>query len=619
MSGLCGWTGFSFSRDESLACIERMCRSLARTSGEAVAQAVGQRSALAVTDPGRQMECFQQGDAMAAIYGRPRSSDPRAPSLGNGLARYLIERYREVGPAVLGTLRGPFALAAMLGDGDDAILAIDRMAICPLTYAVLPQGLVFASSADALNLHPGVTVAIDAQSVFNYIFFHTVPGGSGIFRGQQRLPPGGYLRLRGGKLETGAYWKMSYREDAGTDLTSLKTEFRALLRQSVRDVVDGTRIGTFLSGGTDSSTVAGVLAEISAHPVRTYSIGFDVPGYDEMAYARIAARHFGTDHHEYFVTPADVLNFVPKLAAGCDQPFGNASAVPTYYCAHMARQDNVETLLGGDGGDELFGGNERYATQKIFSWYDAIPEAIRRGLIQPLLSIMPGTDRVTLLRKLDSYVSQARIPMPDRLHSYNLLNRNPLESVFVDDFLEAVDPRTPLSLFREAYENADADGMLNRMLALDLQFTLANNDLYKVNTMCEMAGVKVAYPLLSEDLVNFSARLPSHLKVKGLKLRYFFKQALDDFLPKEIIRKKKHGFGLPIGIWMQKHGPLRDLAYDTLQALKARKILRPEFIDQLVEHHRSGFAAHYGGEIWSLMILELWFQAHRNTMDAEGR
>jgi asparagine synthase (glutamine-hydrolysing) len=209
--------------------------------------------------------------------------------------------------------------------------------------------------------------------------------------------------------------------------------------------------------------------------------------------------------------------------------------------------------------------------------------------------------------------------MPDRLHSYNLLNRNPLERIFADGFLDVVDPRVPLSLFREAYNNADAGSMLNRMLALDLQFTLANNDLYKVNTMCDMAGVRVAYPLLSEELVNFSARLPSSLKVKGLKLRYFFKEALKDFLPPEIIRKKKHGFGLPVGIWMQKHKPLSELAYDTLQAFKARKILRPEFIDQLVENHRSGFAAHYGGEIWSLMVLELWFQAHRHTMNAVPR
>jgi len=412
---------------------------------------------------------------------------------------------------------------------------------------------------------------------------------------------------------------MSYQEDTSRDFATLKREFHALLRQGVREAVDGTTVGTFLSGGTDSSTVAGILTELGGKPVRTYSIGFDVPGYDEIAYARTAARHFGTLHHEYFVTPGDVLDFVPKLAASCDQPFGNASAVPTYYCAHMARQDGVETLLGGDGGDELFGGNERYATQKIFSWYEAIPAAIRNGLIQPFLAVLPGTDRISGVRKAKSYVTQARIPMPDRMHSYNLLNRNPHERIFVDDFLATVDRGQPLTMFREVYENADARSMLNRMLALDLRFTLANNDLYKVNKMCELAGVKVAYPMLSEGLVSFSAMLPSNLKVKGLKLRYFFKEALRGFLPKEIIEKKKHGFGLPVGIWMQKHQPLKELAYDTLQALKARKILRREFIDQLVEDHRSGFAAHYGGEIWSLMILELWLQTHPSALGVQSR
>jgi len=609
MTGLCGWAGLAHANDEARAIVERMAVPLLRRDDSCAQYAINEMSSLAVAAVSTKRELHQEGATIAAIYGKPRSSDARAPELGCGLARYLLECYRDEGIEFLRTLSGPFSLVLVLDQGREALLAIDRMGICALMYSLTRQGMVFGSTADVLNSYSGAP-PIDQQSLFNYIYFHMVPSPSGIFRDQHRVAPGSYVRYRRDRVETGAYWKMRYEENVSRDFGELKEEFRSLLRKSVSQAVDGGTTGTFLSGGTDSSTVAGILTEVSEKPANTYSIGFDVPDYDEIRYARIAAKHFGTAHHEYFVTPNDVLGFIPRLASFCDQPFGNASAVPTYYCASLARSDGVDTLLGGDGGDELFGGNERYAMQTIFSWYGAVPELLREGFIEPLLAALPVTHRVPLLRKAKSYVSQAMVPMPDRLHSYNVLNRNPLEQVFVADFLASVDASRPLSLFRDAYHNADAGSMLNRMLALDLQFTVADIDLYKVNKMCELANVRPAYPMLNDELVTFSATLPTHLKLKGIKLRYFFKEALSDFLPKEIINKRKHGFGLPVGIWMRSYKPLQDLAYSAMDAFKARKILRPEFIDQLVRSHCSGSAAYYGGEIWVLMMLELWLQAH---------
>jgi asparagine synthase (glutamine-hydrolysing) len=353
-----------------------------------------------------------------------------------------------------------------------------------------------------------------------------------------------------------------------------------------------------------------LLAKVSGRPARSYSIGFEAEGYDEMGYARIAARHFSTDHHEYYVTPDDVLALAPRLAGFCDQPFGNASAVPTYYCAQLAKSDGVELLLGGDGGDELFGGNERYATQAIFSFYGHVPALLRKGLIEPVLFGVPGADRIALLRKARGYVTKASVPLPERLLAYNMLRSNPLDAVFTEAFLERVDPNMPSKLYRGVYDGADAHGSLNRLLALDLQFTLADNDLYKVNRMCAMVDLDVAYPMMSDDLVAFSARLPARLKLRGTTLRYFFKEALKDFLPREIITKHKHGFGLPIGIWMQSHAPLRALAYDAVRALGSRGVVRPEFIERVMSEHQSGDAAYWGGEIWVLSQLELWLQTH---------
>jgi asparagine synthase (glutamine-hydrolysing) len=329
-----------------------------------------------------------------------------------------------------------------------------------------------------------------------------------------------------------------------------------------------------------------------------------------MAYARIAARHFGTAHHEYYVTPDDVANLMQRLARFCDQPFGNASAVPAYYCAHMAKSDGVDLMLGGDGGDELFGGNERYARQSIFELYEEVPALLRRCVVEPVLFGIPWGERISPLRKARSYVRQASVPMPGRLHTYIVLNRIGPERIFTDEFLGSIDPGTPARLFDEVYRGADAQTMLNRMLALDLQFTLADNDLYKVSRMCELAGVDVAYPMLDDDLVAFSAALPTRLKLKGTTLRYFFKRALRDFLPREIIEKRKHGFGLPVGEWMQTHDRLRELAYGAVSDFRARRVVRASFIDEMIASHRAGHAAYWGGEIWVLAVLELWLQSH---------
>jgi asparagine synthase (glutamine-hydrolysing) len=330
-----------------------------------------------------------------------------------------------------------------------------------------------------------------------------------------------------------------------------------------------------------------------------------------MEYARITAKHFAAEAHEYYVTPQDVVEAIPLIAQAYDEPFGNSSAVPTYFCARMARADGVKVLLAGDGGDEIFGGNVRYARQKILEWYWCVPAPLRRALIEPLALGLPAGDRIPVLRKLRSYIHQASVPLPDRLESYNFLHRSPLENVFEPDFLAKVDMTQPLVLLREVYERTASTSPVNRMMHLDLQFTLADNDLRKVSRMCELAGVEVRYPLLDEPLVDFSGQVPASLKVRGLKLRYFFKQALKDFLPPETIAKTKHGFGMPFGLWLKSHKPLRDVAFGSLQAFEQRGIVKPDFLKELWHQHETSHATYFGVMIWVVMMLECWLAARK--------
>jgi asparagine synthase (glutamine-hydrolysing) len=349
-----------------------------------------------------------------------------------------------------------------------------------------------------------------------------------------------------------------------------------------------------------------MLGEVTGERPRTYSIGFAAEGYDEMHFARIAARHFGTDHHEHYISAQEVVDAIPLIAMAHDQPFGNSSAVPTYYCAKRAKEDGVQTMLGGDGGDELFGGNERYAKQYLYSLYSDLPSVVRKGLIEPLVCPLP--ENLPLIGKAQRYIRHASQRMPARYDNYNLLERLGPHAIFTSDFLETVERQSPAQEMAHVYWGQNAQSMINRMLGFDLKYTLEDNDLPKVVRSCDLAGVVVRFPLLDDKLVAFSATLPPELKVRRTRLRYFFKEALRGFLPEEIIKKSKHGFGLPFGPWLNEYRLLRQIALDSLTNLKQRGIIKPEFIDELCSKHMANHASYYGTMVWVLMMLEQWFQ-----------
>jgi asparagine synthase (glutamine-hydrolysing) len=585
-----------------------MAARLSRFDRSAVHSAATDFGAVAAAGDGASI--FQDGQRLVAIWGHARFNDPDLAALAreHGAARALAQGHAHKGSDIAGALSGSWAFAILDARSGEAVLAIDRTGASPLCYGLVSGTLVFGSSLDALSAFPGGASGIDRQAIYDYVYFHMIPAPRTVRAGRSRLLPGSLLAWRGGDPTPRPYWEMRYVEDERRPIADLKRDFLSVLRGAVRETAAGGSVGTFLSGGTDSSTVAGMLGEVTGQAARTYSIGFEAQGYDEMEYARIAARHFGTQHHEYYVTPADVVSAIPRIAEIHDQPFGNSSAVPSYFCAKLARDDGVSVLLGGDGGDELFGGNERYAKQHLYSLYSDLPRGLRKGLIEPLAFLPP---EIGLFGKAQRYIRNASVPMPARYDNYNLVERLGKNIIFTPDFLESVDTALPETIMEEAYAGVHARSLINRMLALDLRFTLADNDLPKVARACELAGVDVRFPLLDDTVVAFSATLPPRLKLKGTRLRYFFKEALRGFLPEEIILKTKHGFGLPFGPWLQTHRPLRQLALDSLSDLKPRGIVRPEFVDELTSTHVESHAGYYGTMVWVLMMLEQWLGQRR--------
>lgn len=555
----------------------------------------------------RRLSVHEDDDGLCLAWGEPSFADARDADRAEaqGAAAAWLAAFRRHGAAAPQHVNGRFA-AALVRHAQREVLAVtDRFATFPVCYSGTPDRIRFGDRADDVA---GPSPAISAQALFDYLFFHVIPAPATVFEGVRRLPAAHVLEWRDGRTSCRPYWQPAFAERSGMVLAEQEAKFLGLVESAVAREAENGEVGAFLSGGTDSSTIAGMLCKITGKPAKTYSIGFDAAGYDEMEYARIAARHFGTDHHEYYVTPADLLEGIPKVACHYDQPFGNSSAVPAWVCATRARSDGIDKLLAGDGGDELFGGNERYAKQRVFERYGLLPKVLRRGALEPVLNL-PGVDRLPVMRKAASYVKQARVPLPDRLQRYNLLLRLGSEDVLEPSFLAAIDADEPFAAQRSWWDTIKASSSIDHMIAFDWKYTLADNDLPKVIGSAELAGVEVGFPLLSDELLEFSLELPPDWKLKGQTLRWFFKHALRNFLPEEILQKQKHGFGLPFGVWVCTNADLEKFARETLDGLGSRGIVKPGFLDKLRCEYLPAYPGYYGEMVWILMMLELWLRS----------
>ena len=507
--------------------------------------------------------------------------------------------------AAAGMVSGDFAVAMPLADGS-VFLAIDRFAVRSLCWRVDGNTLHFAERADQLA---GSGAALDPQALFDYLYFHVIPSPRTVFQGVQRLPPGHFAIFKDGVLSVQPYWVPSFRPAREPSFDGLRDEFRGLLRDAVAHQLDGSPAACFLSGGTDSSTVAGMIGLACGKPAICYSIGFAAEGYDEMEFARLAARHFGCEHREIYVTPDDLVRDIPKVAASYDQPFGNSSALPSFHCAATARADGVTRLLAGDGGDELFGGNSRYASQRVFDHYQRLPKLLRRGLLEPFFGLGPVA-RTPGLKKGSNYIRLANTPLPDRSQDYNLVRRLGYGNVLTAGFLAQVNTDLVNQQQRQVWAQADCDDEIDRHLAYDWRYTLAECDLPKVVGTTALAGVSVGFPMLDDALLDFSMRLPGSYKLRGDTLRWFFKEALRGFLPDAVLTKTKQGFGLPFGVWMVQHDGLKRLAGEALSSAVSRGLVRPEFVRHLLADLLPQHPHYYGTLVWILIMLEHWLRAH---------
>ncbi len=555
-----------------------------------------------------------------SFYGSLLNGDEVLGTEGAGtpVADGLLRLYLDEDLRMLERLRGEFVLAIWDGKGRQLHLATDRFRIIPLFYYVDDDRLLFASRLGSIRAWEHVSLTIDPRAIVDIMAFSVIPTPRTVFREIRKLPPGYVLTYGQGSISLAPYWDINFlkpaRSSEQTLAHELKRQFTDVLTLSLKRDGTGHRIGTFLSGGVDSSTVTGQLCTLTPTPIQSFSIGFGEERFNEINYARIAANHFRVQHHEYFVTAEDTFRAIPILCKSFDEPFANASSVAAYYCAKLGKEHGVEVMYAGDGGDELFAGNERYCEQRRFDYYNEIPTWMRRFVVKPAVATLAKLTNLDIFVKGVKYIRRAEEGYPKRLWTYGVFNVVPLAELFECEVIDLLngedrDPYEPISRY---YHQALADQELDRQLYVDLKLAIGDNDLIKVTTTAAAAGMTVRFPFLDHRLAEFAAKVPAELKMRGCALRTFFKRAYSDLLPPAVLTKTKHGFGLPIPIWLRTDTRLNGMMIDLV--LSSRSVLRRHFrkktLEELVWLHKSDTTSFYGSILWNLMILELWHQTH---------
>jgi len=518
----------------------------------------------------------------------------------------VLHGYEEFGPDCLKDLRGMFAFAIWDAKKQVLFIARDRAGKKPLYYSVTRGGsLIFGSELKVLLQHPDVEREIDPKALDAYFTLGYIPDPYSIFKNVKKLPPGHYLTFSEGRLDVKQYWDFNFNPSESLREEDYLEELRFLLDESVRlRLISDVPLGAFLSGGIDSSTIVGLMARHSAQPVKTFSIGFHEDSYNELKYARMTAQKFGTDHHEFFVTP-EICSVVDELAWFMDEPFADQATIPNYVVSKLARE-HVKVVLSGDGGDELFAGYTRYIVAQNRASFDLIPKTLRQGL-GPLSKNLPhGTKGRNYLFNISLDPVSRYL---DSVSTFTSLNR---ESLYTRDFRDLVGTEGYVSsLFRDLSAKVTTGEPLDRLLYIDSKTYLPGDILAKVDRTSMAVSLEARAPLLDHKLIEFVGQMPAKLKLSGLESKHLLKKAVADLVPHEILNRPKQGFGVPIQDWINRQ--LRSRIRESLTEPRSqqRGYVEPGYINVLLNEHERGRRDHSDG-LWALFMLELW---HRQFID----
>ncbi|MDQ6786587.1 MAG: asparagine synthase (glutamine-hydrolyzing) [Acidobacteriota bacterium] len=626
---MCGIAGF-ISKDRNSPVeareilLDKMCKVITHRGPDEQGTVVKERAALGMRrlsiidlKSGQQPIYSEDGNLAIVFNGEIynfRELKTELESLGhrfktNSDTETIVHAFEEFGADCLEKLRGMFAFAIWNFRDEALFIARDRTGKKPLFYALTEAGnFVFGSELKTLLTHGEIEKEIDFAALDAYLTFGYVPEEFCIFKSVQKLAPAHFLTFKDGKIETRKYWDFNY---AKPENIKSENEYIEILREKIKDAVNVRLIsevplGAFLSGGVDSSTVVAMMSQISDVPVKTFSIGFNEDSFNELKFARVAAKHFGTEHHEFVVTP-DLVEIVDELVWHFDEPFADSSALPTFMVAKMAREF-VTVALSGDGGDELFAGYTRYATDKRRSGLENLPKAIRAGVLQNLSEKLPEGFRGK------NYLYNISLDAVDRyIDSVSHFNNVRKKLLYSKDFLSKLNGAVGAVErdFKALAETVSTGSAIDKLLYLDSKTYLPGDILTKVDRMTMATSLEARVPLLDHKLIEFVVQIPPALKMKGTETKYILKRAMEGTVPQEILYREKQGFGVPINEWINAQLRARIRADLSAQRTLERGYFEKSYVQNLLDEHSNGRRDH-SHALWLLWMLELW---HRKFVD----
>lgn len=624
---MCGIAGFvskeitSFAETE--ARLDAMCKIITHRGPDEQGMTVQGRAALgmrrlSIIDlKGGQQPIFNEDDSMFIVFnGEIYNFQELREDLikrghrfkTNSDTETILHAYEEFGENCVEHLRGMFAFAIWNKKDESLFISRDRVGKKPLYYSLTKDGnFVFGSELKVLLEHGEISREIDYSALDAYLTFGYVPEEFCIFKDVKKLLPAHSLTFKNGKIETKKYWDFNYIKpiEIKSEAEYIE-ELRAQLTEAVKiRLISEVPLGAFLSGGVDSSTIVAIMAQLSEKPVKTFSIGFNEDSFNELKFARIAAKHFNTEHHEFIVTP-DLVEIVDELVWHFDEPFADPSALPTFMVAKMAR-DFVTVVLSGDGGDELFAGYTRYVIDKKRSGFSNLPSFVRKG-VQAVSEQLPHG------AKGKNYLYNASLDAIDRyIDSVSHFTKLKRKSLYAKEFLPNMNGGfgAAENIFQSFANKIDTGNPIDNLLYLDSKTYLPSDILVKVDRMTMATSLEARGPLLDHKLIEFVVGMPTDLKMKGLETKYIFKKAMEGIVPNEILYREKQGFGVPINEWINLQ--LKDRIHSTLTDSKTieRGYFDKKYIQTLLDEHHKGRRDN-SYQLWVLLNLELW---HRQFVD----
>jgi asparagine synthase (glutamine-hydrolysing) len=520
----------------------------------------------------------------------------------------LLHLYEDLGSECVTRANGMFAAAIWDAKAQTLFLARDRLGKKPLYYRATPSQILFGSEVKALLEHPACPRELDLASLSKYLAYEYVPSPHCIFKGIQKLPAGHYLTWKQGQTRLHQYWDLKFSEPAKvpTEAETAK-ELLVRLKEAVRlRLISDVPLGVFLSGGIDSSAVVAMMAELRpASQIKTFAIGFAERSFDESNFARGVAQFFGTDHHEQILQSRALVDVLPEVAGFLDEPFGDASVIPTYLLSRFARQ-HVTVALGGDGGDELFAGYPTFQAHQAARFYK-LPAPLHERLLRPLAERLPVSfENFSFDFKVKRFLRGAvlRPAIRDQVWvgSFTPAEQRCLfndHSAVVDEYQDVLG----------AEKTCPSDHWLERLIYLYCKFYLQDGILVKVDRASMACALEARAPFLDYTFVEFANSLPPNLKLRGLKTKYILKRALQGKLPPNILTRPKKGFGIPVAKWFRHD--LRELVLDTFSESRVRQqgLFNPRTISRLLEEHLRGRKDHRK-QLWTLFMFQLWFDRY---------